>query len=75
MWAEWTWQVACPSEMAQGGAQLVLIGKYGVSWQRKGRLGMEEPASFCMRRHCRKVVKRSETVGFVLQKVTLAVMW
>lgn len=36
---------------------------------------MEEPASFCVRRHCRKVMKRGETVGFVLQKVTLAVMW
>lgn len=33
-------------------AQVVLICKYGVSWQQKGRSGMEEPASFCVRRYC-----------------------
>lgn len=33
MWDEWIWQVARPSEMPQGEAQVVLIGKYGVSWQ------------------------------------------
>lgn len=36
MWAEWTWQATHPSEMAQGEAQVVIIGKYGVSGQRKG---------------------------------------